>query len=615
MKTRLLILLSLFSIFIYGQKAKDSLFEIWRNVDLTDSTRANAYNNLISKYYLEKKTDSAYVLAQELLEFTTDIKLESLNADALITLGNVQYIVGDYPSATENYKKSLSIYKANNNRKGEASSLNNIGRIYRANWNSEEALIYYHKSLSISRQIKDTTTMATNLINIGNIYNLKYKPEKSLEYYNESIKLSEISNNQKGVSLALVNIADAYIIKKQYRLAEIKINKAIQIADSLNNHNYLAYAYSTLARNYYQQKKYSQLIKSAEKSLFYAQKTSNKSRLRGAHYFLFEGYRGLKNFDSTFYHYEKRRDYRDDAEQIKSTIALQEMQIDNSKKTDSLLNIEKVLKTKIVYQKEKNKLRLAWGGSLSALSILAFVVYRNTKRKQHKAEKERQQQIEEKEKILKDLELSIIDAMIEGQEKERQRLAADLHDSVGATLSAAKLQFEHLIKDEIDIKVREKLIKKTSTLLEDAYVEIRSMAHLKNSGVMAKNGLLPAVEKLSKNASGINGLFFDVQSFGLEQRLDNALEITIFRIIQELVTNIIKHANATKGIIHITNHKDSLNIMIEDNGIGFNTKQMAKANSGMGISSIDKRIDHLNGTLTIESEKNKGTTVIIDIPI
>ena len=93
------------------------------------------------------------------------------------------------------------------------------------------------------------------------------------------------------------------------------------------------------------------------------------------------------------------------------------------------------------------------------------------------------------------------------------------------------------------------------------------------------------------------------------------MELTIFRIVQELITNVIKHANATEVSIHITNHEDSLNIMVEDNGKGFNASQVTKTNKGMGISSIDKRVEHLEGTMTIESEKHQGTTIIIDIPL
>ncbi len=204
--------------------------------------------------------------------------------------------------------------------------------------------------------------------------------------------------------------------------------------------------------------------------------------------------------------------------------------------------------------------------------------------------------------------------MIAGQEKERQRLASDLHDSVGATLAAAKMQFDHLTQNRAKAAQLDEVFTKTGKLLEDAYTEVRSMAHIKNSGVIAKNGLLPAVEKLAKNASGVNNLSIDVQHFGLENRIENSLEISIFRIIQELVTNIIKHSKANEANISITQHEDSINIIVEDNGVGFNSKNI-NFNEGMGLSSIEKRIEHLEGTLEVDATKGKGTTILIDIPL
>ena len=205
--------------------------------------------------------------------------------------------------------------------------------------------------------------------------------------------------------------------------------------------------------------------------------------------------------------------------------------------------------------------------------------------------------------------------MIEGQEKERQRLASDLHDSVGATLSAAKLQFDHLSKNKDKLDELDALFSKTEKLLEDAYTEVRSMAHIKNSGVLAKNGLLPAIQKLAKNASGTNKLHIDVQEFGLDDRLENSLEITVFRIIQELVTNIIKHANAKEATISVTHHEDSLNIMVEDDGIGFNRLKLSKTDEGMGLDSIERRVEHLEGSMEVDSSEGNGTTIVIDIPI
>ena len=212
--------------------------------------------------------------------------------------------------------------------------------------------------------------------------------------------------------------------------------------------------------------------------------------------------------------------------------------------------------------------------------------------------------------LLKQQELTAIDAMIEGQEKERQRIANDLHDDLGGLMANVKLHFDAL-KDQKSPE----LFSRTNLLIDEVYQKIRSIAHAKNSGVIAKQGLLKAVQNMADKISSSNKISINVIDYGLENRLENSLELTIFRIIQELVTNVIKHANANEVTIHFTNHDDCLNIMVEDNGKGFNPSQITKTKKGMGISSIDKRVEHLNGTMTIESEQHQGTTIIIDIPI
>ncbi|TSE09096.1 sensor histidine kinase [Aquimarina algiphila] len=245
-----------------------------------------------------------------------------------------------------------------------------------------------------------------------------------------------------------------------------------------------------------------------------------------------------------------------------------------------------------------------------------MLIYKNTRRKQRIAEQERQIEIQKTEKLLKDQELTAIDAMISGQEKERQRLANELHDNLGSTLATVKLHFQHLTKNRNNSKIEnlEELYAKTDHLLEEAYQKVRTIAHEKNSGVMANQGLLPAIKKFAKKASNGDALQIVVQDYGLEERLDNALEISIFRMIQELITNIIKHANATEVHISLTNHDSLLNIIIEDNGKGFDTKVISQKD-GMGLRTIEKRIEHLEGTFEIDSTIGKGTNIIINIPI
>ena len=131
---------------------------------------------------------------------------------------------------------------------------------------------------------------------------------------------------------------------------------------------------------------------------------------------------------------------------------------------------------------------------------------------------------------------------------------------------------------------------------------------------MANQGLLPALKKFADDVSKSEKLKVAIQEFGLNERLDNSLEILLFRIIQELVANIIKHAEATQADIYLTQYSERINLMVEDNGNGFDTHQIVNKN-GMGLVGIEKRVQNLDGNMEIESIKGKGTTVIINIPI
>jgi len=119
---------------------------------------------------------------------------------------------------------------------------------------------------------------------------------------------------------------------------------------------------------------------------------------------------------------------------------------------------------------------------------------------------------------------------------------------------------------------------------------------------------------MAEKISSADKIKIDVVDFGLNTRLENSLEIGVFRIIQELTTNIIKHANAKNATINISLYDQNLNIIIEDDGKGFDIRKV-NLKDGMGISSIKTRIEHLNGTFEIDSTLQKGSSVILNIPI
>ena len=320
----------------------------------------------------------------------------------------------------------------------------------------------------------------------------------------------------------------------------------------------------------------------------------------------------LNLYSSLLYNAQKKND---SAYAMLMNAYLQDFQLDFRKNTLEINRMNVELETQ---EKENDNLKLKqnkiWLITALSLTILflllSYFAYKHQRSKKKIAERDKEIEQQKVEKLLKDQELNGIDAMIEGQEKERQRVANELHDDLGSLMATIKLHFENIKADKED-----PALKSTHNLLDMAYNKIRGMAHAKNSGVIASQGLLPAVKKMAKTISNSNTIKIDIHDYGLDERMENSLELSIFRILQELITNILKHAGATKASIQFTQSAKNLNIIVEDNGKGFDTYFINHTKNGIGLNNIEKRIEHLEGNFTIDSVLGKGTSIIIDIPL
>lgn len=494
--------------------------------------------------------------------------------DSLSYKADANYEIYDLLAHQENLKINSKIYldeyfefaKSSNNPLRMARAYSKIAGIHSNKYDFEKTLFYYKESIKELKKIKDTLRIALIEMNIGTeYYATKKDSDSALYYYAKTLPVFEKYGFDSFISVNYNNQAKAYELAENY-------DKVFELYEKTNAISLDNYDLKTRAIYYDNQLK---------------------------------AYKKVNDYENAFLSAENLIGLRDSINDTKQNIAISEIkeQYDNEKlRADNLESEAK--------RKQNQNIAIGLGGSLALGSIIAFLIFKNTKRKQKLAEQEKALETQKLATVLKEQELTTIDAMIEGQEKERQRIANDLHDDLGGLMATVKLHFNAL-KD----KDSPELYDKTNNLIEEAYQKVRSVAHAKNSGVIAKQGLLKAVQHMADKVSSSNTIQIDVIDHGLDNRLENSLELTLFRVIQELITNVIKHAEASEATIHLTNHEDSINIMVEDNGKGFNPKHITKTNKGMGISSIDKRVEHLDGTLTIESEKNKGTTVIIDIPL
>ena len=205
-------------------------------------------------------------------------------------------------------------------------------------------------------------------------------------------------------------------------------------------------------------------------------------------------------------------------------------------------------------------------------------------------------------------------AIIEAEENERQRIATDLHDGVGQTMTAAKMNLESLkgkinFASENDVQT----FSNAMNLVVDSVGEVRSISHNMMPNSLLKNGLGKAVRNFLDN---LNQQKLKVQLFtdGLNKPLESNTEIFLYRIIQECVNNVLKHANASELNISILVDELMVDVTIEDNGRGFNPSQLSEK-AGIGISNIQKRVQFLKGEIHWDSQVGQGTTVVINIPM
>lgn len=208
-------------------------------------------------------------------------------------------------------------------------------------------------------------------------------------------------------------------------------------------------------------------------------------------------------------------------------------------------------------------------------------------------------------------QISNLTAMLDGQEQERGRLARDLHDGLGGILSSTKLNLSHRIEKMNSV---EKLHMQDSLLqLDSAVNELRRVAHNLMPDLLIKYGLQEVLQDYAKRMENDN-LEIDVHFLHYTQRLSTESQLLVYRIIQELVNNAIKHAEADQLLIQLVEENNRIYVTIEDNGKGFDMNAIEQKKSA-GLHNIQSRVQFLKGQLNIQSELNLGTTIEFDFPI
>ena len=208
------------------------------------------------------------------------------------------------------------------------------------------------------------------------------------------------------------------------------------------------------------------------------------------------------------------------------------------------------------------------------------------------------------------LKIETMSSMLQGQEVERERIARDLHDSLGGLLSTVKLHFDAIQAKNPDI-TKHKEYNKAYTLLDEACSEVRTISNNMQPGALLKMGIVPAINDLVNRIESEETPHIEFIHYGGLNDLPIVLSLHIYRIVQELLFNCIKHAHAKEVLIQLIRNEEDLEIMVEDDGNGYDPNDVRK---GMGTENVSARVNFLKGEISVHSVLGTGTTTTITIP-
>ena len=529
--------------------------------------------------------------------------------------GVKNYRLGNYWLASDFFAKSIKFFEESND-KGTAlivyqSLIASLGQTK----NHDKAIESGKKALKLAEDMKDTLSIGYSLQALVTDLIYSKRLDEAGTYVSQLEEFAGKTIDQNVAAESYGTLGMYNYERKNISASIFFFQKALETARQLGDNYQLANHLNSLGQAQLELGLLSESKTNLLESLRLAKVFDNKRAEYNASLSLSQYFKKVneheKAYDHLFHHLEMKDSIL--KTETRNYTAYLEESYQANKRENEILRLQKVQQEKEFALKKRNTYLAIGAGLILVLIIILYLLRRNF---QHKQILSQQQSVllEEKIKTIeKEQQISSLQSMINGQETERTRIAKDLHDGLGGIFSTVKMHYSTL-RQSTPVITENPLYKKTLDLINNASDELRKVAHNMMPEVLMKVGLVEALQDFCNNISSGKLLRITLQTFGMEKRLGSATEIMLYRIIQELINNIIKHADATEALIQINKEGNRLSLVIEDNGKGFDTKE-AEEKRSMGIATVKSRVDYLNGRLTIDSRKYIGTTVMIDLLI
>lgn len=542
---------------------------------------------------------------EKALSFAEGSKDDVLLSNIYINYANTLSRLSRFDEAVKIHFKVIRLNEKTNNNNGLLRAYNNLGIAFKNAGEYEKALKYYKKSLALGKNLKEYRSMGLTLVNMATIYSLREEYNGIDTLYIQGIQYFEKASDLGGIAFANHNYGNSLVIRKNYVEADKRLQTAYKLRKQIGADLTAASSLAVMGKSAMEQKKY----KEAEEYLLAAEpefvgKDRQNNDLKDLYGYLKDLYTRKGNF-------EKALQYQTQELELERTIFTENEKV-NTLKTEAAYEVEKH-DMAMVLEKEKQKLseqRMIFGGGSVVLILLLISLSLWLRRKQLK-ERHQAQLVN----LGQEHRLNLTKSLKNAEQQERKKVAHKLHDEAGSMLSIAILNLKQLKND--DFKIGSNAAQKLETthkLLGDISESVRNISHTLMPIALEKYGLRPAIHDLVYAVNTSEKLKVEEIYEGLEDTStwNEEFCLTVYRIVQEVMNNIIKHSQASHVLLQIVELEDSVTIYIEDNGKGM---ENSEGQEGIGLRMLKSNVEYLNGTIEINGNINKGTFILAELPI
>lgn len=493
---------------------------------------------------------------------------------------NLCILYGDLGLSKKRLENALINYQAARKIKDETLiglALQEMGNAYLALGQLAPAKNAFEEAVIFARRVDHSRLLITSLLNLGDIELKRGNATKAREIYDVCLSLAQKNQDRYNEMLTYHGISEVELFNKRVLIAEKSALQALDIAQEIDVKDYTFDIYLTLSD-----------IALAKGDMIQYQQYRNT--------------------------FELMRDSLNNKSLVR---ALEELEVryQTRQKEQRILQLRQEKEIQGLRIRQKNVFIWGLAGLAFLLLLSGYLVYRYQQTRRLVAEKNLKIQEQQIRELEQEKQLNAASAMLRGQEEERSRIARDLHDGLGGMLSGVKQTLFGISGNQILPELAAHAFHQVVSQLDSSISELRNIARNMMPEALVRFGLSDALADFCNHLQTSGQLVVHFQAFGLEKRLDQDTEIVVFRIVQELVNNVVKHALASQVIVQVIRDEQRVHLTVEDDGKGFDPAKLQIA-PGIGWLNIQSRVNYLGGNLDLQTGLGKkGTTVSIEFKL